>query len=51
MDGNIKEKREVPAGYKYITPNVQQPGYNEAWKKRVAEDTRDKLLVPEGEGH
>jgi len=51
MDGNIKEKREVPGGYKYITPNVQQPGYNEAWKKRVAEDTRDKLLVPEGEGH
>ncbi len=51
MDGNIKEKREVPAGYIYVNPTLKQPGYSESWKKHVVEDTKDKLLVPEGEEH
>lgn len=51
MDGNVKEKREVPANYKYVTPKLEQPGYNEQWKKGVVEDTKDKLLVPAGGGH
>jgi len=51
MDGNVKEKREVPANYKYVTPKLEQPGYNEQWKKGVVEDTKEKLLVPAGGGH
>lgn len=51
MDGNVKEKREVPANYKYVTPKLEQPGYNEQWKKSVVEDTKEKLLVPAGGGH
>lgn len=51
MDGNIKTKREVPAGYKYVVPNLDQPGYSNEWKKGVANDTKDKLLVPAGGAH
>ena len=29
MDGNIKTKKEVPEGYKYINPELSQPGYGE----------------------
>ena len=28
-----------------------QPGYPDAWKKSVIQDTGNKLLVPAGEGH
>jgi dipeptidase len=45
MDGNIKEDRPVPEGYKYVTPKLKQPGYNEDYYRRVAEETGDKLKV------
>jgi dipeptidase len=45
MDGNIKTR--VP-GQK--NPKVEQPGYGEAWYKRIAGETGDKLKVI-GEGH
>jgi dipeptidase len=51
MDGNIKTKREKPDNYKYYTPKLEQPGYSKEWKKHVADETKDKLLVPAGEGH
>src|SRR3989339_66137 len=51
MDGDVKTKREVPENYKYVTPTLEQPGYNEQWKKSVADDTKEKLLVPAGGGH
>ena len=47
MDGNIKEKREVPEGYKYYTPGLQQPGYGEAWYKRIVDETGDHFKIPE----
>lgn len=52
IDGNIKkEKNGVfernPYGY---PASPDQPGYPDSWKKRVIEDTGDKLLVP-GDGH
>ncbi len=43
MDGNVKEKRAVPAGYKYITPKVSQPGYGDEWNRVIAKSTGDKL--------
>jgi hypothetical protein len=45
MDGNIKTKRAVPPGYKYITPEVSQPGYSKEFYKKVAEETGEKLKV------
>ncbi len=52
MDGNIKEKAEVPPGYKYHNPKLQQPGYGEAWYRRIVEETGDKFLYPAGNtGH
>ena len=47
MDGNVKEKREVPAGYKYYTPKVSQPGYPEEWYRVIIKDAGDKLKVLE----
>jgi dipeptidase len=45
MDGNIKTPREVPEGYLYVTPNLEQPGYSEAKYRQVAKQTGDKLKV------
>ncbi|MCP4551162.1 MAG: dipeptidase, partial [Bacteroidetes bacterium] len=45
MDGNIKSKQDVPEGYKYVTPSVSQPGYNEDYYKKVSTETGDKLKV------
>jgi dipeptidase len=50
MDGNIKEKSAVPEGYKYHNPKLQQPGYGEAWYKRIVNETGDRYLY-RGEGH
>lgn len=43
MDGNIKEKQPLPAGYKYVNPKVSQPGYSEEWLRVIAKETGDKL--------
>lgn len=43
MDGNIKEARPVPQGYKYVTPKVSQPGYTEDWYRAIVKDAGDKL--------
>jgi dipeptidase len=50
MDGNVKTKVDVPAGYKYIPPKVEQPGYPEEWLRKIAETTGDKLKV-KGSAH
>ena len=47
MDGNIKEAREVPENYIYVTPKVDQPGYGEEWYRIVVKETGDKLKRPE----
>jgi dipeptidase len=51
MDGNIKTKNPPKEGYKYVTPNLSQPGYPEDWYRRIAEDTGDRLKQPAGAGH
>lgn len=52
IDGNIKkEENGVFKRNPYGNPvSPDQPGYPDSWKKRVIEDTGDKLLVP-GNGH
>ncbi len=49
IDGNIKKESEGvfernPYGY---PASPDQPGYPDSWKKKVIEDTGDKLLVPD----
>ncbi|NSW94584.1 MAG: dipeptidase, partial [Bacteroidales bacterium] len=43
VDGNVKEKRPVPPGYKYIPPKVSQPGYGEEWYRIIIQHTGDKF--------
>lgn len=43
MDGNVKEKVEVPEGYKYVTPKVSFPGYGEDWYRKIINETGDKF--------
>jgi len=45
MDGNIKEAVEVPDGYKYHVPKLEQPGYSEEWYKRIVDETGDQFKV------
>jgi len=43
MDGNVKEKQQVPVGYKYMVPKVSQPGYGDEWNRVIVKNTGDKL--------
>lgn len=43
VDGNVKEKRPVPPGYKYYPPKVSQPGYGEEWYRIIVQHTGDKF--------
>jgi dipeptidase len=43
MDGNVKTKVEGK-----LEPKVEQPGYDETWYRKVAEDAGNRLKVPEG---
>ena len=45
MDGNIKTDKEIPEGYKYVTPEVKQPGYGEDFYRKVIEETGDQFKV------
>jgi len=43
LDGNMKEKREIPEGYKYITPKIEYVGYPEEWYRKIVKETGDKF--------
>lgn len=45
MDGNVKTARQVPEGYKYYAPKVEQPKYSDEFYKAIIEQTGDKLKV------
>ncbi len=45
MDGNVKTAAEVPEGYKYIAPKVEQPGYSPEKYKLIIEKTGDQFKV------
>lgn len=51
MDGNIKTKVEVPEGYKYHVPTLDQPGYGDAWYRKIVEETGDHFKMPDGPAH
>jgi len=50
-DGNIKTKSADKEGYKYVTPKLEQPGYGEAWYKKIVKETGDKFLMPSTPAH
>ena len=43
MDGNVKEKQPVPAGYNRVNPKVSQPGYSEDWYRAIVKSTGDRF--------
>ena len=45
MDGNIKTPVEVPEGYKYIAPKLEQPGYSAEKYRLIIEETGDQFKV------
>ncbi|MEA3446978.1 MAG: C69 family dipeptidase [Bacteroidota bacterium] len=49
MDGNVKKKAAPKENYKYVAPELEQPGYGEEWYRRIIEDTGDQFLMPEEE--
>jgi dipeptidase len=51
MDGNIKQAVPVPAGYKYIAPTVNQPGYGDEFYRKLVKETGDKFKVIGPSGH
>jgi dipeptidase len=51
MDGNVKEAADVPEGYKYHVPKIQQPGYSEEWYKKIVEETGDHFKMPGAPAH
>jgi len=51
MDGNIKEPVSIPEGYKYIAPNIKQPGYGDTFYRKLVKETGDKFKVIGPAGH
>lgn len=51
VDGNIKTKKEVPENYKYVNPDLKQPGYSKDWYKKIVEETGDQFKVKGGDDH
>jgi dipeptidase len=43
VDGNVKEKQAVPAGYNRVNPKLSQPGYSEEWYRAIVNSTGDKF--------
>jgi dipeptidase len=43
VDGNVKEKQEIPEGYKRMNPKLSQPGYPEEWYRTIVNSTGDKF--------
>lgn len=51
MDGNIKKAVPLPAGYKFVNPTVDQPGYGEDFYRNLVKETGDKFKVIGPSGH
>ena len=55
MDGNVKTDKAIPENYKYITPDLVQPGYGNDWYKKIIKETGEhfkmKKLAGEIEHH
>ncbi len=51
VDGNVKVEAKPKENYKYVAPELKQPGYGEAWYKRIVEETGNQFKMPAGGGH
>jgi hypothetical protein len=51
MDGNVKAPQEIPEGYKYTNPKLEQPGYGEEWYRIIVNETGDHFKVISGDDH
>jgi len=47
VDGNVKEKQEIPKGYNRVNPKLSQPGYSEEWYRAIVKSTGYKFREPE----
>jgi dipeptidase len=45
MDGNVKTKKEIPEGYKYVNPELKQPGYGDDWYRKIIKETGDHFKM------
>lgn len=43
VDGNVKEKQAIPAGYNRVNPKITQPGYSEEWYRAIVKSTGDRF--------
>jgi len=43
VDGNVKERAEVPKNYKYHVPKLTQPGYGDDWYRILVKNTGDQF--------
>ncbi|MEN8122624.1 MAG: C69 family dipeptidase [Bacteroidota bacterium] len=50
MDGNVKSPKNVPENYKYVTPNIKQPGYGESWYQKTIKETGEHFKMKKLEG-
>ncbi len=50
MDGNVKTKKAIPENYKYVTPEIDQPGYGEDYYRAITNQKGEHFKVKE-EGH
>tara|TARA_Y100001954_G_C15677736_1_gene536092 strand:- start:229 stop:1026 length:798 start_codon:yes stop_codon:yes gene_type:complete len=48
-DGNMRIKKEVPEGYKYVNPDISYPGYSKEFYEKLVKETGDKLKVVGGD--
>ncbi len=45
VDGNKKSPSKIPDGYKYYAPNIEHPGYGDAWNRRIVKETGDQFKM------
>ncbi len=50
MDGNVKTLKQIPENYKYVTPNIKQPGYGASWYQKTIKETGDHFKMKKLEG-
>jgi len=43
LDGNKKEKQEIPEGYNRVNASVEYVGYPAAWYEKIVKETGDKF--------
>lgn len=50
MDGNVKTNKQVPENYKYVNPDLKQPGYGASWYQKTIKETGEHFKMKKLEG-